>query len=179
MVIDGIDSRLLFGGLVGLVAIERLAELALARRNTRIALAHGGIESGRRHYPWMVALHTAFLAAAPLEVFLLDRPFVPPLAAAMATVLAATMALRAWVIATLSWRWTTRVITIPGMAPVTGGPFRFLRHPNYLAVMLEFVALPLVHTAWLTALAFSLLGAVLLFVRIRVEDRALARATGS
>ncbi len=179
MVIDGIDSRLLFCGLVGLVAAERLAELALARRNTRIALAHGGIESGRGHYPWMVALHTAFLFAAPLEVLALDRPFVPSLAAAMALVLALAMGLRGWVIATLSWRWTTRVITIPGLAPVTGGPFRFSRHPNYVAVMLEFVALPLVHTAWLTALVFGLLGGMLLRVRIRVENEALARAARS
>lgn len=176
--IGGLDSRLLYVGLVGLVGVQRLVELVIARRHVRIAMARGGIEAGASHYPAMVAMHAAFLLAAPAEVWILDRPLVPPLALAMLAVLALAAGLRIWVIRTLSWRWTTRVITVPGLAPVRDGPFRYLRHPNYLAVVAEIAALPLVHGAWLTALVFSILNALVLRVRLRVENEALADATG-
>lgn len=174
--IFGLDSRLLFTGLVLLVAVLRLVELRVSRRNRRRLLARGAREVGAGHYPVMVALHTAFLIAAPLEVWLLGRPIVAPLALAAAALLAAGMALRWWVISTLGERWTTRVLVLPGAPPVTAGPFRYLRHPNYLGVALEVAALPLVHTAWLTALVFSLANGWLLAVRVRVEERALAAA---
>lgn len=173
----GLDSRLVFFLLVLLVALLRLAELRIAARNRRRLLAAGGFEVGQGHYPWMVALHAAWLAAAPLEVWLLGRPFLPGLAVPMLALLALATALRWWVIAALGERWTTRIVVVPGAAPVTGGPYRFLRHPNYLAVALEMAALPLVHTAWLTALLFSLAGAAVLRVRIAAEEKALAGAT--
>ncbi len=177
MEIASADSRLLFLGLVGAVAALRLAELILAARNRRRLLARGGIESGAGHYPWMVAQHAAWLVAAPLEVWLLGRPFVPALGVPMLALLLAATPLRWWVIRTLGDRWTTRIVVVPGEAPVERGPYRILRHPNYLAVVVEIAALPLVHTAWLTALLASLTNAVVLSIRIAAEERALAGAS--
>jgi len=168
------DTRLLYSLLVAAVAAGRLVELRIAERHRRSLLARGGVEAGAGHYPWMVALHSAFLVAGPAEVWLLGRPFVPWLAAAAIVLLGAAVVLRWWVITTLGERWTTRILVLPGAPLISGGPFRFLRHPNYLAVATEIAALPLVHTAWMTALAFSLLNAWLLRVRIRAEEAALA-----
>ncbi len=173
----GTDSRLLFLLLVVVVALLRLVELRIAARNRRRLLARGGCEVGEGHYPWMVTLHAGWLAAAPLEVWLLGRPLLPWLAVPMLALVALATALRWWVIATLGGRWTTRIVVLPGAAPVTGGPYRVLRHPNYLAVAVEMAALPLVHTAWLTAATFSLAGAALLRVRIAAEEKALAGAS--
>lgn len=174
---SGVDSRLPFLALVALVALLRLVELRVAARNRRRLLARGGVEVGEGHYPWMVVLHAAWFAGAPLEVWLLGRPFLPLLALPMLALVAGAMALRWWVIATLGERWTTRIVVLPGAAPVTGGPYRLLRHPNYLAVVVEIAALPLVHTAWLTAALFSFANAALLRVRIAAEERALAGAS--
>jgi methyltransferase len=160
--------------LVALVAAGRLVELRIAERNRRRLLARGGVEAAPGHYRWMVLLHTAFLIACPLEVWLLGRPFIPVLAVPMLLLAVAATMLRYWVIRTLDGRWTTRIIVLPGVPPVVGGPYRWIRHPNYLAVCTEIAALPLVHTAWLTAVVFSVLNAVLLRVRIRAEERALA-----
>ncbi|MEM1177173.1 MAG: isoprenylcysteine carboxylmethyltransferase family protein [Acidobacteriota bacterium] len=150
--------------------------MRVAKRHAARLVARGGYPVGDSHFPWMVALHTALLIAAPLEAVVLDRPFTPWLGWPMVVAVALTMALRYWVIATLGDRWTTRVFVVPDEKPVTGGPYRFLRHPNYLAVIVEVAALPLVHGAWLVALVFSALNAWLLTVRIRVEEEALERA---
>ena len=155
--------------LVLLVAAQRLAELWLARRNTRRLCAQGGIEYGAGHYPLIVALHAAWLlslfgllpAAAAPDFWLLG-------------VFVGLQAARVWVIASLGEHWTTRVIVVPGRRAVRRGPYRFLRHPNYLIVALEIAVLPLAFGAWELALAFSLLNAAVLFVRIRVEDQALS-----
>ncbi len=171
----GLDTRVLYTILIGVVAAGRLFELRIAGRNYRALLACGGVEVGAEHYRWMVLLHTAFLIACPLEVWLLDRPFIPALAAVMLLLAVLAAALRWWVISTLHGRWTTRIVCLPGVEPVTGGPYRFLRHPNYLAVIVEMFALPLIHTAWLTAVIFSALNAVILRVRIRAEEEALSR----
>lgn len=172
------DTRVLYTLLVALVALGRLFELRVAARNRRRLLERGGIEVAPGHYPWMVALHTTLLISCPLEVWFLNRPFVPLLAGAMLFLLIVAAALRWWVISTLDGRWTTRIVVLPGVAPVTGGPYRFLRHPNYLAVILEIVSLPLIHTAWLTALVFSLANALLLRMRIRAEETGLSRVSG-
>lgn len=169
---------LLYLLLVVLIALERIAELALASRNRRRLLSQGGVEAEPGHYRFMVIVHAAFLAACPLEVLLFARPFVRPLAAAMLILLAVSTLLRFWVLTTLGERWTTRILTLPGVAPVVSGPFRLLRHPNYLAVVLEIFALPLVHSAWLSAVVFSLANAWVLKVRIAAEERALAEASG-
>ena len=167
------SSRALFLLLVAAVAVERLVELVISRRHERSLRARGAVEAGAGHYPLMVGLHTALLIGAPAEVLLLDRPFLPWLGWPMLAVVAATMALRYWVIATLGERWTTRVLVLPGAPLVARGPYRFLRHPNYLAVVFEVVALPLVHTAWITALVCGLANLLVLALRIRVEDAAL------
>ncbi|MEU7824673.1 isoprenylcysteine carboxyl methyltransferase family protein [Catellatospora sp. NPDC049133] len=159
------------------VAVERLVELVVSKRHAAWALANGGREYGRGHYPYMVALHTALLAGCLAEVWLLDRPFLPALGWTMLALVAASQALRWWCVTTLGRRWNTLVIVVPGLPLVDRGPYRWLKHPNYLAVVVEGFALPLVHTAWLTALAFTLLNFAMLAVRIRVEDAALAEAT--
>lgn len=163
--------------LIVAVAAERLVELVVSKRHAAWALANGGREYGRSHYPYMVALHTALLAGCLAEVWLLDRPFLPPLGWTMLALVVASQALRWWCVTTLGRRWNTLVIVVPGLPLVDRGPYRWLKHPNYLAVVVEGFALPLVHSAWLTALTFTLLNFALLAVRIRVEDAALAEAT--
>ena len=167
-------SQWWFVGLVLLVGLERLAELVVSNRNAAWSLARGGVETGRGHYPPMVLLHSGLLAGAVAEVLLADRPFVPALGWTMLAVVLASQALRWWCIGTLGPRWNTRVIVVPGLPLVTSGPYRWLRHPNYLAVVAEGLALPLVHSAWLTAIAFAVLNAALLRVRLRAENIALA-----
>lgn len=161
--------------LIGLVVLERLAELAVARRNLAWARSRGGVEYGRRHYPWIVVAHVALLVAAPAEVWLLGRPFLPWLGWPMLAVVVLAQVLRWWCVGTLGRQWNTRVVVVPGMPLVHRGPYRWLRHPNYVAVVAEGLALPLVHSAWLTAPAFAAANAVLLTVRVRVEDAALSR----
>ncbi|WUU85965.1 isoprenylcysteine carboxyl methyltransferase family protein [Streptomyces cellulosae] len=162
--------------LVLAVAVERLAELVVARRNAAWTLERDGVEHGRGHYPVMVVLHTGLLAGCLLEPLLADRPFLPALGwPALALTLLAQV-LRWWCITTLGPYWNTRVIVVPGARLVGAGPYRFLRHPNYVAVVVEGVALPLVHSAWITATVFTLADAVLLTVRIRCENAALSRA---
>jgi methyltransferase len=163
-----------FLALVLLVGVERLAELAVARRNTAWSRAHGGVEHGRGHYPVMVVLHTALLAGCAVEPWAAERPFVPALGWTMLALTAAAQALRWWCIVALGPRWNTRVVVVPGMPLVAAGPYRWLRHPNYAAVVVEGFALPLVHSAWVTALAFTTLNLALLGVRIRCEESALA-----
>ena len=167
-----------FTVLVALVALERLAELVVSTRNAAWSFERGGVESGRGHYPVMVALHSGLLVAMLVEAWV-RRPDVGPLLAwSMLALVLASQALRWWCIATLGRRWNTRVIIVPGLAPVASGPYRLLPHPNYVAVVVEGVALPLVHAAWLTALVFTLANAALLAVRIRVEDAALRTLPG-
>ncbi|MBI3824590.1 MAG: hypothetical protein HY294_01170 [Candidatus Rokubacteria bacterium] len=163
----------LYLGLVGAVAVERLVELVLARQNAAWSLARGGVEYGRGHYPWMVALHAGLLAGCVTEPFLITRTFDAVRFGVCAAVVAVAQALRWWTIVTLGRRWNTRVIVIPGLPAVTGGPFRFSSHPNYLAVAVEVAALPLAGGAWVTALLGTALNAVLMAVRIPCEEAAL------
>jgi methyltransferase len=173
--LSGLDTRVLYTLLVALVAAGRVVELRIASRNRRDLLARGGVEVAPGHYRWMVLQHTAFLVCCPLEVWLLGRPFLPALGIPMLLLVVLATGLRYWVITTLNGRWTTRIVVLPGSSPVTGGPYKFLRHPNYLAVITEIFALPLVHTAWITAIVFSVFNALILRVRIRAEEEALSR----
>ncbi|OON82952.1 isoprenylcysteine carboxyl methyltransferase family protein [Streptomyces tsukubensis] len=160
--------------LVLAVGAERVAELVVSRRNTRWSLERGAVETGQRHYPVMVVLHTGLLLGALAEVWCAERPFDPVLGWTMTAVVVAAQALRWWCIRTLGPRWNTKVLVVPGLPLVESGPYRWLGHPNYVAVVAEGFALPLVHGAWLTASAFTLLNAALLTVRIRAENDALA-----
>lgn len=166
-------SQVWFTIVVALVGVERLAEMVVAKRNAAWSFAHGGIETGRGHWPFMVALHLGLLVGALAEVWLLDRPFIPWLGWTMLVLLIAAQALRWWCIATLGRQWNARVIVVPGAPRVTSGPYRWFRHPNYVAVVVEGIALPLLHTAWVTALVFTVLNAVVLTLRLRAEERAL------
>jgi len=165
--------------LVGAVAAERVLELWLARRNTVWAVGRGGVEYGRAHYPWIVALHAALLTGCIAESVVAGRAFDAVRFSVGAAAVAAAQGLRWWTIATLGRRWTTRVIVIPGLALVTDGPFRFLRHPNYLAVATEVAALPLAVGAWATAMVGTLLNAGLMAVRIPCEEAALGLGDGA
>ena len=164
----------LYLGLLVLLAGERLVELGISRRNAAWSLEQGGIEYGSDHFIYMKLLHTGFFVACALEVVLLERPFIPTLAVPMLGVALAAQAIRYWVIFTLGKRWNVRVIVVPGLPVVSSGPYRYLKHPNYLAVVLEGFAVPLIHTAWITAVAFTLLNAWMLSVRLRCENEALA-----
>ena len=170
-------GTLFFFLLVAAVAAERALEMGLSWRNARRALARGGVEAeSRSFYLLMVVAHVLFLAAGPLEVVLLGRPFIPPVAIVATWIVVLTMALRDWAIVTLGERWNTRVIVVPGLPAVASGPYRFVRHPNYVAVAIEVAVLPLVHCAWVTAIVATAANALLLAARIRHEERALESA---
>jgi methyltransferase len=165
--------------LVG-TGVERLSELRISRRNAARAFALGGVEFGKRHFPVMVALHTGLLVACFAEAWLLHRPFVPALGIPALVVTLGCQGARYWIIGILGERWNTRVIVVPGLPLVARGPYRVLKHPNYVVVAIEGIALPLVYTDWITAIAFTVLNAILLLgVRIPVENRALAGASPS
>lgn len=159
---------------LALIGAERLFEMALSRRNAARALSRGGRQYGQAHFPWMVALHAAFLASCVVESSWRRFPGTPGWVALIAAV--AAQALRYWAVSSLGDRWNARVIVVPGEPPVEKGPYRFLRHPNYLAVVLEMIAVPLVYGCWMTALVFSVANAAMLRVRIRVEEEALGAA---
>jgi methyltransferase len=165
----------LYALFLALLALERMVELFLSRRNANWALQQGGIETGQGHFRWMKLLHTVFFVACLVEVYLAGRPFLPWLGYPMFAVALLAQGLRYWAISSLGRYWNVRVIVVPDAPAITRGPYRFLRHPNYLAVVLEGLAVPLIHSAWLTALLFTLLNAWLLAVRIRCEEETLAR----
>ena len=165
-----------YWGLLVVIAVERVAELVVSQRHAAASLRNGGVEYGKGHFPVMVALHVALLAGCVAEPLLLHRTFIPALGYPMLVVVVAANALRWWCIVTLGPRWTARVIVIPGLPLVRSGPYRWFAHPNYVAVVIEGAALPLVGSAWITACTFTVLNAALLTVRLRCETRALAAA---
>lgn len=159
-------------GILGLVTLQRLGELVLSQRNTRRLIARGARETGAGHYPLIVALHAAWLAGLWYVVLVRGDAVVEWVWLALFVVL---QGLRVWVIATLGSRWTTRIIVLPGAPLVTTGPYRFVSHPNYMIVAAEILVLPLVFGLVWYAVAFSLLNAMVLWLRIRVEEAALRR----
>ena len=164
--------------LILLTGAERIVELVISKRNAAWAFSRGGVEYGHRHFPWMVSLHTGLLLACIAEVFFANRPFIPLLGWPMLAIALLCQVGRYWVITSLGRQWNTRVIVVPGLGAVTRGPYRFawMRHPNYIIVAVEGIALPLVHTAWVTAIAFTVLNAILLLrFRIPIENGALRR----
>lgn len=156
--------------LLTFVTLQRLAELIYARRNTAALLAQGGREIAPGHYPYMVAMHTAWLVS--LWLFATGQPVVRM----WFVIFMVLQGLRVWVLATLKGRWTTRIIILPGAPLVESGPYRFLSHPNYTVVIGEIAVLPLAFDLPLLAIVFSLLNAVILTIRIRAENAALDQA---
>ena len=150
-----------------LVTLQRLSELVISARNTKVLMQNGAVEHGAAHYPAMIALHGSWLIL--LWLFVGGRPVNLPLLG----VFAVLQALRIWVLATLGTRWTTRIIVVPGAERVTGGPFRLISHPNYAVVVAEIAVLPLVFGLIWIAVLYTVLNALMLYVRIGAENRAL------
>ena len=165
--------RWTFAGIVGALALQRLVELRLSRRNENFILAQGGREHAPGQYRVMKVLHVSWFLSMLAEVFALKRPFRPLLSGLALALFLLGQRLRYAAIHTLGWRWTVRVMTLPGFPPVEEGIYRYLRHPNYLGVILEILAVPLLHNAYLTAILFSIANAGLLSWRIRTEEKAL------
>ena len=155
--------------IVALVALQRLAELVYAEHNTRALKARGAVEIGRAHYPLIVLLHAAWLVAV---VFVLPDDL--HINWILIGVFAVLQGLRVWVLATLGPYWTTRIITLKDAPLVRKGPYRFVRHPNYLVVSAEILVLPLAFREWWVAAVFTVLNAAMLAWRIRQENRALS-----
>jgi methyltransferase len=168
-------TRLLFAGFVAALGLQRLFELRLSQRNEQRMRQRGGREHAPETYHWIVGLHAAWFAAMLLEVFAGRRKFRPKLAAWALSLFAVGQGLRLTAIRTLGWRWSTRVMTVPGPegAPIRRGIYRYIRHPNYLGVELEVLAVPLVHSAALTSTVFGVANVWLLRDRIRLEEQAL------
>jgi methyltransferase len=158
------------------IGIQRLVELVVARRNAKWSIAHGGKEFSRDHYPAMVSMHALLLVSCVVEVWVLGRPFIGWLGWPMLAVVVLSTVVRWRCVAVLGKHWNSRLIVIPGAPLVRDGLYRWVRHPNYTAVAAEVAALPLVHSAWLTAIVFSMANALVLSVRIRAENAALGYA---
>lgn len=171
-------TRVAFTGLVVVVALQRLLEVRRSRRHERWLRAHGAVERASWQVPLIAAVHGAWLVAMCAEVWLLAPPFRPALAVGALAVFACGQTLRWLAMRALGSRWTIRILTLPLEPPVTTGVYRYLRHPNYLGVILEIAALPLVGGAVLTSLVASLANAVVLALRVKAEERALAIDNG-
>ncbi|HZB08329.1 MAG TPA: isoprenylcysteine carboxyl methyltransferase family protein [Rubrobacter sp.] len=173
----GVSGDLMFLSIfIALIAVQRLLELRLSRGHELALRAKGAYERGAGHYPLIVVLHAAWLLATLVEGWLrgAELSTLWPLWVAL---FLGGQALRYWAILSLGERWTTRVIVLPGAPLVRSGPYKFLPHPNYLAVMLEIFAVPLMFGAWITAGVFTLLNAGVLLVRVRAEERALGKVS--
>jgi methyltransferase len=172
-----LSASLLLVLAVAFVAAQRLFELVLARRNERRTRARGAVERGQRHYLSIVALHTLWLISTLVEG-LLRGPEMPAFWPVPLALFLLVQPLRYWAIFSLGERWNTKILVLPGKQPVRRGPYRYLDHPNYVVVVVEILAFPLIFGAWITALAFTVLNAVVLSVRIREENRALSEFSG-
>lgn len=168
-------TEVLFAFFLIFLALQRLAELRLSKRNEAFIRAQGGREYGQGHFRFMQVLHISWFIAALGEVFLLQRPFLPWLAAFAFLLVLVGQTLRYAAIRILGPRWSVRIMVQPDAPPVSQGIYRYLRHPNYLGVIFEILAVPLLHTAYLTAFIFSIANAVLLIKRINMEEAALGQ----
>ncbi len=155
------------------VGMLRLVELRISKRHQREMAVRGAAKVDEPKFRWMVLLHTAVLLGAAVEVVLLKRPFLLGLAAPMFAVFLAANAVRWWVIRSLGEHWNVQVVDSTRLGVVTSGPFRYVRHPNYAAVFAEMLALPLIHTAWITALTGAIAHIGVLAQRLSTEERVL------
>ncbi len=171
-------SHHIFLLVVLLVVIQRLAELLLSRYHEKKILASGGFEHAPEHFKWMGLLHGTWLLSMMLEVNLLNRPYIWALALPSLTLFLIGQALRITAIATLKHRWTAKIMVLPEIPVVKTGIYRWCKHPNYIGVVLEIAFLPLIHSAYITAILFSLLNGLLLWIRIGYEEQVLTRYCG-
>ncbi len=162
---------------MALVATQRLLELTLARRNERKVRAKGAVERGRGHYPFIVTLHSLWLVSTFVEGFL-RGPELPPYWLAPLALFLFVQPLRYWAIFSLGESWNTKILLVAGVKVIRRGPYKYLNHPNYVVVVVEILAFPLIFGAWTTALVFSPLNVALLYIRIREENRAFAELSG-
>ena len=162
---------------MALVAVQRIFELFLARRNERRARARGAVERGEGHYLFIVSLHVLWLVSTLVEGSL-RGPELPALWPVPLALFLLVQPLRYWALFSLGESWNTKILVVPGASPVRKGPYRYLNHPNYVVVVTEILTFPLIFGAWITALVFTVLNAAVLFVRIREENRALSEMTG-
>ena len=166
-------SVYLYLALLAAVGVLRLLELRISRRHQQLMLRQGAVAVREPHFKWIVVVHTGVLVGAALEVVLLGRPFHPLLGATMFALFVASNLMRLWVVRALGELWSVQVMDSTRLGVVTTGPFRFVRHPNYVGVILEMISLPLIHTAWITALATCAGYAIALSLRIRAEESVL------
>ncbi|KMJ59698.1 hypothetical protein AB685_02190 [Bacillus sp. LL01] len=167
---------MIFALFFAFIITQRVVELGIARRNEQWILSQGAVEYGKEHYKYMVSLHVAFLASFLLEVVALDRtlsPFWP----AILILFILTQSLRIWAIQSLGKYWNTKVLILPDASIVKTGPYKFLRHPNYIIVVMEIMLIPLMFNAFITAIVFTALNAWMLSVRIPLEERGLSEMT--
>lgn len=169
-------TKIAFLILLGCVGFERLVELQVSRRHQRDLASFGARKHDDPRYRWMVALHAGVLIGAAVEVIVLHRPFIAPLAAAALLFFALATLLRWWVIRTLGIHWNTEVVDSAPLGVISAGPFRWIRHPNYLGVFVELIALPLIHSAWITAALAAAGNVFVLRNRLRVEEQLLEAA---
>jgi methyltransferase len=162
---------------VALVATQRLLELTLARRNERKVRAKGAVERGRGHYPFIVTVHSLWLVSTFVEGFL-RGPEIPPYWPVPLALFLFVQPLRYWAIFSLGESWNTKILLVAGVKVIRRGPYKYLNHPNYVVVVVEILAFPLIFGAWITALVFSPLNVALLYIRIREENRAFAELSG-
>lgn len=166
-------SVIAYLALLCIVALLRLYELRISRRHQQEMVAHGASKVEEPRFRWMVALHTAVLLGAACEVVFLRRPFFPVLAGVCFLIFVGANVVRWWVIRTLGEHWNVQVMNSTGLGVITSGPFRYVRHPNYAAVFLEMLVLPLIHTAWITALLGSAAHVLVLSQRLATEEKVL------
>jgi methyltransferase len=159
--------------LLVVVGLGRIVELRISKRNQRQLSTQGVRKVAEPHFRWMVIVHAGILVGAAVEVLVLHRPFIPALAIPMAVLFVLANCLRWWVIRTLAGHWNVEVMASSKVGVVTSGPYRWVRHPNYVAVVIELFSLPMIHTAWITALAGSLADLEILRRRLQVEDTVL------
>jgi methyltransferase len=169
-------TKIAFLILLGCVGCERLVELQVSRRHQRDLARHGARKHRDPQYRWMVALHAGVLIGAALEVIILRRPFIAPLAAVALLLFSLATLLRWWVIRTLGIHWNTEIVDSASLGVISDGPFRWIRHPNYLGVFIELIALPLIHSAWITAAVAAAGNVFVLRNRLRAEERLLEAA---
>ena len=167
---------MLFYIIIAIVIIQRLVELIIAKRNEKWMRSQGAFEAGAGHYPIMVSMHMAFFISLILEVLVIDRPLSPLWIPLLSLFLIAQIA-RIWCLTSLGKFWNTKIIILPGADVVKKGPYQFIRHPNYVIVATELLVLPLLFSAYFTAVVFSLLNLWMLSVRIPIEEKALKEVT--